>query len=136
MTTELQTLTLRIEKLERQNRGIAVAALVLLLAFGLAAARTSKPRTIEAEQFIVRDATGRARITIGSPATSGAAYLLPPDEPAIWLSDANGADRLILTADGLRLADSQDKPAAEVTLGKTATIRLYDSANHVVWSAP
>jgi hypothetical protein len=142
MTTE-QALLLRIEKLERQNLRICricVATFIVLVSLGLLAAGNSKPRTIEAEQFILRDGSGRARVTIGTPAISGAAVFMPADEPALWFSDATGTDRLIVAADGLRLANSKGKPALDVISGTTAkqpaTIRLYDSKNNVVWSAP
>jgi hypothetical protein len=143
MTTEIQTLALRVEKLERQNHRlfcIGVVSSFLLVTLGLVAAGSSKPRTVEAEQFILRDGSGRARVTIGTPAISGAAVLMPPDEPALWFSDAKGADRLILAADGLRLADSKGKAALDVIAGASAsqpaTIRLYDSTSKVVWSVP
>jgi hypothetical protein len=74
-----------------------------------------KARTIEAEQFIVRDSKGRARVTIGTAPVSGSAVSLSPDEPAVWFSDAKGRDRLILTTDGLRLANSKSQPALDVT---------------------
>ena len=60
--------------------------------------------------------------------------------PALWFSDAKGRDRLILTTDGLRLANSKGQPAVDVTAGtiegQPASIKLYDSNSHVVWSAP
>ena len=65
------------------------------------AAVSPKPRTIEAEQFIVRDSKGRARVTIAAAPVAGAAVSLSPDEPAVWFSDEKGRDRLILTTDGL-----------------------------------
>jgi hypothetical protein len=70
MKTELQKITLRVETLERQNRRFRLGAvgLILLAALGSMAAVNSKPRTIEAEQFIVRDREGRARATIGTAA--------------------------------------------------------------------
>jgi hypothetical protein len=73
--TELQKITLRVETLERQNRCFRIGAvgLVLLAALGSIAAVNSKPRTIEAEQFIIRDSKGRARVTIGTVPVSGAA---------------------------------------------------------------
>lgn len=99
--------------------------LLVLIAFGLflnaltfwlrpmpTAAAAGKLRTIEVEKIIVFDTHGRARITIGTPAVSGVAIDMKPDEPAIWLTDEKGQDRAILTSDGLRLAKSHGKPAA------------------------
>jgi hypothetical protein len=142
MTTELQRLTLRVETLERQNHRFRLGAvgLILLAALWSMAAVSPKPRTIEAEQFIVRDSKGRARVTIATAPVSGAAVSLAPDEPAVWFSDAKGSDRLILTTDGLRLANSKSQAALEVTAGtiagQPASIRLYNSESHVVWSVP
>jgi hypothetical protein len=142
MTPELQKITLRVETLERQNRHFRLGAvgLILLAALGSMAAVNSKPRTIEAEQFIVRDSKGRARVTIGTARVSGAAVSLSPDEPVLWFSDEKGRDRLILATDGLRLANSKSQPALDVTAstiaGQPASIKLYDSNSHVVWSAP
>ena len=142
MMTELQKLTRRIETLERQNRRFRLGAvgLILLVALGSMAAVSPKSRTIEAEQFIVRDSKGRARVTIGTALASGAAVSRSPDEPAIWFSDEKGRDRLILATDGLRLANSKSKPALDVIAGtneaQPASIKLYDSESHVVWSAP
>jgi hypothetical protein len=142
MTTELQKLTSRIETLERQNRRFRLGAVgfILLAALVSLAAVNSKPRRIEAEQFIIRDSKGRARVTIGTAPSSGAAVSLAPDEPALWLSDPNGRDRVMLTTSGLRLADSKSRPALEATAGEVpgqpASIRLYDSESRVVWSAP
>jgi hypothetical protein len=142
MKTELEKLTSRIETLERQNRYFRLGAvgLILLAALASMAAVSPKPRTIEAEQFIVRDSKGRARVTIATTPVSGAAISLSPDEPAVWFSDAKGIDRLILAADGLRLANSKSQPALDVTAGASqgqpASIKLYDSESHLVWSAP
>jgi hypothetical protein len=142
MKTELEGLTTRVETLERQNRRLRLGAvgLILLGALGSMAAVSPKPRTIEAEQFIIRDSKGRARVTIATAPVSGAAVSLAPDEPAIWFSDVKGRDRLILTTDGMRLANSKSQPALDVTAGASqgqpASIKLYDSNSRVVWSAP
>ena len=142
MKTELEELTLRVETLERQNRRLRLGAagFILLAALGSLAAVSPKPRTIEAEQFIVRDSKGRARVTIATAPVSGAAVSLSPDEPAVWFSDAKGRDRLILTTDGLRLANSKSQPALDVTAGaiagQPASIKLYDSESRIAWSAP
>jgi hypothetical protein len=140
--TDLHKLTSRVEALERQNRRFrfVAVAFILLAAVGSLATGSSKSRTIEAEQFIVRDSQGRARVTIATAPAAGAAVSLSPDEPAVWFSDEKGRDRLILATDGLRLANSKSQPALDVTAGsiegQPASIRLYDSNSHVVWSAP
>jgi hypothetical protein len=76
---------------------------------------------------------------MGTPLVSGAAAVLTSDEPALWFSDANGGDRLILTTDGMRLANSKSQPGVDAVVGvagQPAVIRFYDSQSRVVWSAP
>jgi hypothetical protein len=121
MTRGIQELTHRGEKLERQNRRLKQAAVSVLSLVAIAGlmAQASPKRTVEAEKFILRDARGRARVTIGTPGVAGAAYLMQPDEPAIWISDATASDRAILTVDGVRLANGKGKPLLDLTSGRT-----------------
>ena len=69
-----------------------------------------QPRTVEAEQFILRDVQGRPRLSLGTPRVSGVAVDVGPDEPAMWITDRNGTDRAILTGEGLRFADEKARP--------------------------
>jgi hypothetical protein len=66
---ELGQLSLRIARLERQNRRLKLGALSIaaITAFGLTlgAAPNKEPRIIEAEGFIMRDANGIPRVEIG-----------------------------------------------------------------------
>ena len=81
-----------------------------MLAASLALMAQARPnRTIEAEQIIVRDSNGRARITIGTPRSSGHAIDSQSDDPLIWLSDERGTDRAILGIDGLRFANEHGR---------------------------
>jgi hypothetical protein len=111
----MQTILHRIEALEKENtrlRRVAVVfALLGVIVLGMAQAKP-KPLAIEAEQLVIRDGRGRARVTIGTPASGGAAVGLSPDEPAIWITDEKGQDRAILSSDGLRFADEKGKRLA------------------------
>lgn len=49
---------------------------------------------VEAQKIVVLDSQGRPRITLGTPSSSGAAFGLKTDDPAIWMSDENGTDPL------------------------------------------
>ena len=69
-------------------------------------AQAQAKRTIEAQQFVLRDAEGRPRIMIGTPRFAGAAVDLRADDPAIWISGTDGIDRAVLTMDGLTFADA------------------------------
>src|SRR5579862_7166664 len=94
-TPDLQTILERLEQLERQNRrlkqvgAVGFLTLAALAAMGQAA---PKSRIVKAEQFVLQDRQSRARVTIGTPALSGAAVGLRPAEPAIWITDEKGQD--------------------------------------------
>lgn len=139
MTSEIETLTVRVARLERANRrlkligvGVVLASMVLV-SMGLG----GKPRTIEAEKIVIRDSHGRARLMIGAPEVAGAAVDMRPDAPAIWLSDENGSDRTILTSDGLYLANGREKPLVSLSSGPgRPELRFYGPDGKVSWSAP
>jgi hypothetical protein len=79
------TLEGRLDRLERENRrlkrllGAGLGALVIVSLTGPAAARALAPPAaqIEAQRFVVRDAAGRVRATLGLDA--GAARLVLMD---------------------------------------------------------
>ncbi len=141
MTPEIEELTQRVGRLERENRwlkllvtGVVLASMVLV-SVGLG----GKPRTIEAEKIVLLDSRGRARVAIGTPAIAGAAVDMKPDAPAIWLSDESGTDRAILTADGLRFGNGQAKPLVELSGDRRPgrfELRFYGPDGKVSWSAP
>jgi hypothetical protein len=126
----------RLESLERSNRRL-MWALGISIALAIAGSATARPkdRILDAEAIIVRDS--RPRVTIGTPRVVGAGVSMNSDDPAIWISDRSGNDRLILTADGVRVADEKGRPSLDLGAGTGgATIRLYDAGNRLVWSAP
>jgi hypothetical protein len=138
MTPEMNALEERVHRLEQQNcviKWMAVAVLLLGLAASLKAEQ--RMRVIEAEKFVLRDSNGRARITIGTPQSSGVAIDTPMDEPAIWISDAKGNDRVTLTTDGLSLVNVR-RPAASLTFTekKGAEIFLYSHDGKLLFHAP
>lgn len=113
--SQWENVTARLEKLERENRRLKQvgAVALVLVASVLLMGQAKQSRTIEAERIRLLDSHGRARLTIGTPGSSGVAIDMKPDEPAIWLSDERGTDRAIITTDGLRLADAKGKPRAD-----------------------
>jgi hypothetical protein len=137
---DLQALYARMEKLERRDRFQRNALLmgVLILGCVAAMAQTKPARTVEAQKFVLLDAQGRARITIGTPASSGVAVSTALDEPVIWFSDPKGNDRAMITAEGLRLANEHSRPAASLTFTSKegARLFLYDDQGKVVFQAP
>ncbi len=117
MNLNMQAIGDRIERLERENRRLkltGIAALVLMLAVVLMG-QAQPSRTLEANRIIVRDSAGRPRITLGTPASSGAAVGMKRNDPAIWMTDEKGTDRMILTMDGIKLADERGKPLASAS---------------------
>jgi hypothetical protein len=71
----------RIARLERENRRLKVAALLVLLVLGsvFVLGQVSPPTRVEAESFAVRDRQGVERASFG--ATYG-----PNGEPGAWLA--------------------------------------------------
>jgi hypothetical protein len=140
MIPEMDALVERVRRLEQQNRAIKwIAAGILLLVIVTGLAAQQRPvRTIEAEKFVLLDSKGRARVTIGTPRSSGVAIDLPADEPSIWISDVNGTDRVIITTDGLRLANESGRPAASLTFTnkKGAEILLDNADGKLLYRAP
>jgi hypothetical protein len=120
-TSDFTFLTSRVERLERQNRFYKRGAMLFLLSLiAFIAMGESRPsRTVEAEQFILRDTQGRQRLVIGTPNASGAALGLTPDEPVIWITGKSGADRAILSSDGLRFADENGKALASMDVANS-----------------
>lgn len=135
MKLDVDSLAVRVTKLERENYWLKVFMLTGMIAsaavvsFGF----TDKPRTIEAERIIVRDNRGRPRIIFGTPEVVGAAVDMKADTPGIWLTDDNGVDRAILSIDGLYFANSRSRPLAELT---TEGLRIHSPDGKVVGSAP
>ena len=94
----------RMERLERENHNLKrIGFTTLLFVFCgvlMGQAKQSHP-VVQAETIVVLDSQGCPRITLGTPSSSGAAFGLKTDDPAVWMSDENGTDRLILTTDGI-----------------------------------
>jgi hypothetical protein len=140
MITIIDALSVRVEQLERANRRLRLFGAGVVLTSGilvsLGFAGKAQPRIVEAEKIIIRDAQGRPRITIGTPAFAGAAVDTKADSPVIWLSDEHGSDRAMLTEDGLYLADNHAKRLVELRSGpNTPGLRFYGPDGRVAWSA-
>jgi hypothetical protein len=138
MAPEIELLTKRIDRLERSNRrlktfGIAVALIAIVFIF-VGADRTT--RTIEAEKFVLCDSHGRVRLTIGTPAYTGATIGTNPDDPVVWLTDDKGEDRAMLTTDGLFFANGKARPTVSLDSNPRVGLKFYGSDGKVSWSAP
>lgn len=92
MNEELRPLIARIEKLERQNRLYRRATLALLLAAAIVAVMgqnlSSAPSTLEAQSFVLKDASGKERAKLE----------MLDGGPALMLLDERGQIRTQLDA--------------------------------------
>ena len=141
MTPEIEMLTKRVGKLERENRHLKVIGIgcALGIAVFLLVGADRPQRTIEAERIILRDSQGRARVTIGTPEFAGVAIDMKASDPAIWLTDESGTDRAILGADSLRFGDRKGKPLVALVgdlRSDRSALRFYDSDGKVSRSVP
>jgi hypothetical protein len=140
MLNDVEALTVRMKKLERQNRHLrlAVIGIALALALMLFAGAEKPPRTIEAQKIVLIDGNGHARLTIGTPALAGATIDVNPGDPVIWLSDEKGVDRAMLTTDGLFFASGKAKPTVSLSSDPRGAsgLRFYGTDGKVSWSAP
>ena len=82
-TPDLAAVVARLDKMERQNRRLKLAGLVLLVlaAAGLLMGQALPKRIIEAEKFLVKDRQGkvRAKLEVGEH-----------DTPSLFLYDKEG----------------------------------------------
>jgi hypothetical protein len=87
----------------------------------------------------VRGVLGSVLSMIEGGATHvGVATDVPMDEPSVWISDAKGIDRVIVSTEGLRLANDSGRPAASVTFTnkKGAEILLHNADGKLLYHAP
>jgi|SRR5689334_24476686 len=135
---DIEALSLRITRLERANMRLRlVSAVVGLAALGSCSTDLAGKRTLDVQELVIRDSQGRARATIGTPRLSGSAVGMSPDSPAIWLTGENGSDRLVITTDGIYLADERAKRLMEIGGALNGPVlRIYDAGGKMAWSAP
>ncbi len=115
-------LTRRFDRLERQHTRLKRGFVLLLLVAGFGAAAAGamqkKPRVVDADTFILRDAEGKPRgqWTMGS------------DGPLLSLIDAGGKARVILSVSklgsGMTLNDSTGNPRASQAVLQDGTFEL------------
>ena len=87
----------RVTKLERQNRRLKIAGAATLACAASVALMAQKPtqKTVEANEFVVKDSAGQTRVRIGvDPAN---------DVAELWLQTANGNEGASLSDSGLLL---------------------------------
>ena len=138
--TDLEALTKRVQILEQQNRRFRLAALGIILAAMIVVlgGADSATRTIEAQKIVLLDSRGHAKLTIGTPAVTGATVGVSPDDAVIWLTDDKGADRTMLTTDGLFFANGEARPTISLSSNPKGIsgLKLYGKDGTMLWSAP
>ncbi len=119
----METLARRLDKVERENRRlkrsgvVALAVIAAIVLMGQAASKLAPPgkpgKVVGAEQFIVHDARGGVRATLGT---------LPGGTVRLVLYDRgnSGETRVILSA------GPEGSPV----------LSFFDKAGKVIWSAP
>jgi hypothetical protein len=118
---DIESLTARIEELERRSR-IWAGLCVLSLAIAPLFAAASSERRFEAGEFALRDPLGQRRAALATTA-DGATTLS--------LRDAKGAERISLTvaSDGrpsLTVSDAFSHPRVRIALAREASLNFYD----------
>ena len=126
-TTDLQAVLERLEKLEKQNRWLRrVGAMFLILAASVLLMGQAAPkRTVEANEFILKDANGKKRARLFTTAHG----------PQLFFMDTNRKPRVGLFqfagASGVSLNDANLKTRAEFSLPPDGpSLRLHDANTH------
>jgi hypothetical protein len=138
MLNDVDALAARVKRLERQNQHLRLAVLGAVLAgMVILLMGAGKTQTVEAQKIVLLDRNGHPKLTIGTPAVAGATIdMKNPDDPVIWLSDEKGADRAMLTIDGLFFANGKAKPTVSLSSAPRSELKLYGSDGKVSWAAP
>lgn len=159
-TSDLAVVVTRLEKVERQNWWMKVAGIMVLLVASaglLMGQAMSKATTVEAEAFIVRDATGKQRaalhlapdggvaLSFFDPAGIGRAALRVDREgsPDLTLIDQSAKNRAVLRVErngspGLVLFDQAGNPRAtlHVVLDGSGLLQLSNKDEKVYTRVP
>ncbi len=125
-----ESLRKRVDALEAQNRRYMKAGIVVLIVAACAVfmAQTTAKRTVEAEEFVLHDASGRVRAKL---------FMLGDVFPSLALMDKKGVTRATLTAGpqgpGLALTDASGRPRVAVSDDPTEGpgLLLMDSSGNV-----
>jgi hypothetical protein len=135
----MQTLVIRLERLERENRrlrragAVALAGIVALALMGQTPSGEAA-KVVEATQFVLRDSKGDTRAVLA---------LGPDGSVGLGLSDEAGTARAWLSlgpqgSPGFALFDRAAQPRATLRLWPDGVPRLAlnDKDGNVIWSAP
>ncbi len=140
---DLDSLRARIERLERENRRFRLGGLALIVAACAAAlmGQAQPARTIEAERFVLRNASGKIAAELATPRGSPALRFLAPNgevdavlDPHLFVMYEKQTPVAQLDRTGLYIRD--DRGTAVIALGgwselgmsaPTPSLRLADA---------
>ncbi len=131
--SDLPDLAQRVEKLEKANRRLKLAGVLALALVGcsLLLGAASPKRTVEAEEFILRDANGEVRAILH----------MKPNGPGLLFYDANGESRVALAVTRLgpmlALFDANRKTRALLGINENEPRLVFFDANEkLIFSVP
>ncbi len=123
----------RLEKLERQNRGLKRAGLIVMVlaAATLLIGQAALQWKVEAQSFVLKDENGKVRAELG----------MAGHGPLLALYDEDGAQRAVFgiaeRGPGLFFLDStQRRRAAFGVVGKGPVLILFDEDGKTIFSKP
>lgn len=130
-TRDLDEVTRRIARLERSNRGLTLAVVLLVCSVLLAAARPSIPETLQAQRIQLVDDDGRVRIDLRHDDA----------ETGVFIQDAVGDTRLGAAhfahgGTGYALHGPGGQGAAVLYLKGTGSLTMYDAVGNATARFP
>jgi hypothetical protein len=139
-TISLESLHNRIANLERQNGRLKISGAVALACVAMVALMAQKPapKTLEANNIIVKDSAGNTRVRIGVDPTTDAAEMwlqtAKADEGASLsesglLLKENGAARTIIQNGNITLGNSKGQPNIKLSADDNAERALSIEGN-------
>lgn len=145
----------RVERLERENRWLkrSVLGAATVIVVGLAVGAEAKRGNLDAENFVVRDNTGKVRgrlgLSEGGPVLSlydtqekaRAVLTVSPSGPFLTFLNANAAPQIVLSAapdaQGLVIYDGDRKVRATLAIEqKEIALKMWDAGGKTIHRAP
>jgi hypothetical protein len=136
----LDALTTRLEHLERESRRskrvvrVALVGVLALVLMGQAPPHRM-PKSLEAEEFVLRDSRGQVRAVLGTTQNASATML------QIFGENGKPRTRLTVTSDGtssLEIIDSGERVRLLLGVKDNGLPRIWlgNEAGKIVWRAP
>ena len=134
------TLTTRVERLERESRRSKRITLVVLVGVAAAAlvgqaAPHRPPKSLEAEEFVLRDSRGQVRASLGTTQSPGATVL------QLHAENGKPRARITVSSDGtssLEVMDAGERVRVLLGVKDNGSPRIWlgNDTGKIVWRAP